>query len=302
MIELAQRSTATIQEAAMQKFGFIGLGIMGSAMAANLVRAGFEVVVWNRSPEKAAPLAALGAKVAATPREVSEACPVTFAMLADPAAAEAACFGANGVLEGITPGKGYVDMSTVDAATSRRIGAAVADRGGRFLEAPVSGSRKPAEEGTLVILAAGDSSLYDEAMPGLAKMGKKILFLGAAGSGANMKLVVNMVMGGMLAAFCEGLALGEKAGLEQADILEVLDAGALANPMFRLKGELIRRGEFPVAFPLKHMQKDLRLAVSLGDQVNQPLFAAAAANESFKRAREMGLGDEDFSALYKAVQ
>jgi 2-hydroxy-3-oxopropionate reductase len=133
-------------------------------------------------------------------------------------------------------------------------------------------------------------------------MGKKILFLGAAGSGANMKLVVNMVMGGMLAAFCEGLALGEKAGLEQADILEVLDAGALANPMFRLKGELIRRGEFPVAFPLKHMQKDLRLAVSLGDQVNQPLFAAAAANESFKRAREMGLGDEDFSALYKAVQ
>ena len=194
----------------MQKFGFIGLGIMGNAMAANLVRAGFDVTVWNRSPEKAAPLETLGAKLAATPQAVIEACPVTFAMLADPAAAEAVCFGENGVLEGIAPGKGYVDMSTVDAATSRRIGAAVTARGGRFLEAPVSGSRKPAEEGTLVVLAAGDRSLYDDALPGLDRMGKKVLFLGEAGNGANMKLVVNMVMGGMMAAFCEGLALGGK--------------------------------------------------------------------------------------------
>ena len=286
----------------MQKFGFIGLGIMGSAMAANLVKAGFDVTVWNRSPEKSGPLAELGARVAATPREVAASCPVTFAMLADPAAAEAACFGNDGVLAGIADGRGYVDMSTVDADTSQKIGAAVTARGGRFLEAPVSGSRKPAEDGALVILSAGDSSLYDEALPGLEKMGKKILFLGAAGSGARMKLVVNMVMGGMIAAFCEGLALGDKAGLLQADILEVLDAGALANPMFRLKGGLIARGEYPVAFPLKHMQKDLRLAVSLGDRCGQPLHCAAAANESFKRAKEMGLGDEDFSALYKAVR
>lgn len=285
----------------MEKFGFIGLGIMGSVIARNLVAAGFDVTVWNRSPEKAAPLAALGATVAATPREVIEACPVTFAMLADPAAAEAACFGANGVLAGIAPGKGYVDMSTVDAATSRRIGAAVAGKGGRFLEAPVSGSRKPAEEGTLVILAGGDRSLYDEAMPAFERMGQKILYLGETGNGANMKLVVNMVMGGMMAIFCEGLSLGEKAGLGLGDIIDVLGAGALANPMFALKGGQISRGEFGVAFPLKHMQKDLRLAVTLGDQLNQPLFSAAAANEEFKRAKEAGLGDEDFSALYKVV-
>ena len=285
----------------MGTFGFIGLGIMGSAMAANLVRAGFDVTVWNRSPEKAVPLEALGARLAATPQAVIEACPVTFAMLADPAAAEAVFFGASGALEGIAPGKGYVDMSTVDAATSRRIGAAVTAGGGRFLEAPVSGSRKPAEEGTLVILAAGDRSLYDDALPGLERMGKKVLFLGEAGNGANMKLVVNMVMGGMMAVFCEGLALGEKAGLAQADILDVLDAGALANPMFRLKGGLIARGNFTTAFPLKHMQKDLRLAVGLGDQLSQPLFSAAAANEGFKRAKERGLGEEDFSALYKVI-
>jgi 2-hydroxy-3-oxopropionate reductase len=291
-----------LREVIMHNFGFIGLGIMGSAMAANLVRAGFGVTVWNRSPEKGAPLAKLGARVATTPREVVEASSVTFAMLADPAAAEEVCFGRQGVLEGITAGKGYVDMSTVDAATSRRIGAAVAARDGRFLEAPVSGSRKPAEEGTLVILAAGDRSLYDEAMPGLVKMGRKLLYLGETGNGAAMKLVVNMVMGGMMAVFCEGLALGEKAGLAQAEILEVLDAGALANPMFRLKGQSILRGDFSTAFPLKHIQKDLRLVLGLGDELDQPLCAAASANEAFKRAKGMGHGDEDFSALYKSIR
>ncbi|RNC64962.1 MAG: NAD(P)-dependent oxidoreductase, partial [Desulfuromonadales bacterium] len=192
----------------MQHFGFIGLGIMGSAMAKNLVKAGFGVTVWNRSPEKMDELVALGATRAATPREVAASCPVTFGMLADPAAAEEVCFGKNGVLEGIGEGRGYVDMSTVDPATSQRIGVAVVTRGGRFLEAPVSGSKKPAEDGTLIILAAGDRTLYDEAMPGFEAMGKKTVFLGDVGKGAEMKLVVNMVMGGMMAVFCEGLALG----------------------------------------------------------------------------------------------
>jgi 2-hydroxy-3-oxopropionate reductase len=285
----------------MQRVGFIGLGIMGSAMAKNLLKAGFKVTVWNRSSEKAEELAALGADRAESPRAVAESSPITFAMLADPAAALDVSFGKNGVLEGIG-GRGYVDMSTVDASTSRRIADAVSGRGGRFLEAPVSGSRKPAEEGSLVIMAAGDSSLFDDATPALEKMGKKILYLGDVGNGANMKLTVNMVMGGMMAAFCEGLALAEESGLDPAALLEVIDSGAIANPMFRIKGGAILKGDFTVAFPLKHMQKDLRLAVDLGDRAGQPLFSAAAANESFKRAREMGLGDEDFSALYKAVK
>ena len=286
----------------MQKLGFIGLGIMGSAMAKNLLKAGLDVTVWNRSPGKCAELAALGAMVGATPRQVVESCDVTFAMLADPAAAEAACFETDGVLEGIGAGKGYVDMSTVDAATAQRIGAAITGRGGRFLEAPVSGSKKPAEDGTLIILAAGDKSLYDEAIPAFERMGKKYLFLGETGKGAEMKLVVNMVMGGMMAIFCEGLAMGEKAGLDAADMLDVIDAGAMANPMFRLKGGLITAGDFSTAFPLKHMQKDLRLAVDLGDRLAQPLFTAAAVNEAFKRARGLGFGDEDFSALFKSIR
>ncbi len=286
----------------MAKIGFIGLGIMGGAMAKNLVKAGFDVTVWNRTAGKCDELRELGARQAASPRELVRECPITFAMLADPAAAEEVCFGKGGVLEGIRPGGGYVDMSTVDAGTASRIAEAVTGAGGRFLEAPVSGSRKPAEEGTLVILAAGDRSLFDEAEPCLGKMGKKILYLGEVGNGARMKLTVNMIMGGMMAIFCEGLSLGTKAGLDASDILDVIGAGAMANPMFALKGKLIGQGNFDTAFPLKHMQKDMRLAVSLGDQLDMSLFSAAAANESYKRAKRLGFSEEDFSAVYKAIK
>jgi glyoxylate/succinic semialdehyde reductase len=285
----------------MKRIGFVGLGIMGSPMAKNLLKAEFELTVWNRSPEKCAPLVEMGAKIARSPREVASSCDVTFGMLADPAAAETVALGKDGIVEGIGDGRGYVDMSTIDAATSRKIAAAVELRGGRFLEAPVSGSKKPAEDGTLVILAAGERSLYDDALPCLEKMGKKVLFLGETGNGARMKIVVNMVMGGMMTIFCEGLALAEKTGLGRTDLLDVLDAGAMSNPMFRLKGSLIDKGDYTVAFPLKHMQKDLRLALALGDEAGQPLFTAGAANELFKRAKELGLSDEDFSAVHKAV-
>src|SRR6266567_163176 len=129
---------------------------MGSAMAKNLLKAGFKVTVWNRSPDKCAELSALGAGVAATPAEVTSSCAITIAMLADPAAAHDVCFMPGGALEGIGNGRGYVDMSTVDAATACEIGAAISAKGGKFLEAPVSGSKKPAEDGTLIILAAGE--------------------------------------------------------------------------------------------------------------------------------------------------
>ncbi|QWV93765.1 NAD(P)-dependent oxidoreductase [Geomonas oryzisoli] len=285
----------------METYGFIGLGIMGSAMAKNLIKAGFKVKVWNRSAAKCEEFAALGAAVAATPAEVTSTCAITIAMLADPAAAHEVCFGPAGALEGIGAGRSYVDMSTVDAATAQEIAAAITAKGGRFLEAPVSGSKKPAEDGTLIILAAGDRGLFDEAMPLFEKMGKKSLFLGEVGRGAEMKLIVNMVMGGMMTIFCEGLALAEKAGLASSDLLDVLDSGALANPMFKLKGAQMTQGVFDAAFPLKHMQKDMRLAVALGDALNQPLASAAAANESFKRAKALGLADRDFCAVLKAI-
>ena len=283
------------------KLGFIGLGIMGMPMARNLLKAGFQVVIWNRTTEKCAELAALGASVAATPRQVMEGCDITFAMLADPAAAEEVCFGSDGVAAGVTPGKGYIDMSTVSPETSQKIASAVKAKGGLFLEAPVSGSRKPAEDGTLVILAAGDQELYDRSQPVLQNLGKKLFYLGAVGQGAQMKLIINMIMGGMMTLLGEGVALGSRSGFKAEELLDVLDSGALANPMFKLKGSMIAKGDFSVAFPLKHMQKDLRLALDLGGRRGLSLYTVAAANESFKAALGAGYGDEDFSAVSKIV-
>ena len=285
------------------KIGFVGLGIMGSAMAANLVQAGFRVTVWNRSSEKCRPLVAAGACSAESPRAVAEASDILFAMMATPAAVAAVRDGDDGIIAGLRPGKGYVDMSTVDAETSLESARLTHAAGALFLEAPVAGSRKPAEDATLTIMAAGDRGLYDASLSALEKMGSKILFLGAAGNAARMKLANNLIMGGMLTALCEGLALASGSGLDTAQFLEVLDSGAVSNPMFRLKGPLIAaNGEFPAAFPLRHMQKDLRLALRLGEDVGQPLFATAAVNELYKAALAEGLGDADFAAVSRVIR
>lgn len=285
----------------MNKVGFLGLGIMGAPMALNLVRAGFDVTVWNRSHEKCDALVAAGAKTASCPREVVASCDVTFAILSDPAAARDVCFGPDGVLEGAGPNHDYIDASTVDDATTRRIADALHAKGARYLEAPVSGTKKPAEDGTLIFLTAGDQSLYEDAAPMLDKMGKKRVFLGSVGQGARMKLVVNMIMGSMMTALGEGMALGQKGGLSGDAILDVLDAGAMACPMFKGKGAMIVAGSYPTSFPLKHMQKDLRLALALGDDLNQPLPCAAVVNETYKKAMAKGLADADMSAVASVV-
>ncbi len=285
----------------MAVWGFLGTGIMGAPMAMNLLRTGVQLRVWNRTPDKCAALAAAGAVTCATPQEVCAGADITFAMLADPQAAREVFFAADGAAAGLAAGHDYVDMSTVDPGTSRNLAAAAAEVGARFLEAPVSGSKKPAIDGTLVILAAGDRTLYDDAATALEAMGKLRVFLGEVGQGARMKLVVNMIMGGMMTAFGEGLALAGRGGLDPSVLLEVLAAGALANPMFAVKGPAAVRGEFPPAFPLKHMQKDLRLALQLGDELTQPLPTAAAANASFIRALSAGLADLDFSAVCRVI-
>jgi len=285
----------------MARYGFLGLGIMGKAMAVNLVQAGHSVTVWNRNREKCALLLELGAEAAATPADVATRSDITFAMVSDPAASEALCFASDGVLEGLAPGRGYVDMSTIDEDTSRNIATAVTDMGARYLEAPVSGTKKPAEDGTLIFLTAGDRTLYDDAAPALDIMGKKRLFLGEVGAGARIKLTVNMIMGGMMAVFAEGLGLARNARLDPTELLDVLAAGAVANPMFAGKGPLMLEGRFDPAFPLKHLQKDLRLAKDLAGDYEQSFNSGQAALDLYSEALEKGLGDLDMCALFKAL-
>ncbi|CAN1781372.1 Glyoxylate/succinic semialdehyde reductase 1 [Linum perenne] len=225
-------------------------------------------------------------------------------------------------------------MSTVDPETSSKISEAITSKGGSFVEAPVSGSKQPAEAAQLVILAAGDKALYEEVIPALNAMGKKSFFLGQVGNGARMKLVVNMIMGSMMNAFSEGLVLAERSGLNPGDLLDVLDLGAIAAPMFKGKGPNMIKSNHSPAFPLKHQQKDMRLALALGDENAVSMPVAAAANEvmllsssiitssrrrrdllftisdclvclviqAFKKARSMGLGDLDFSAVHEVVK
>ncbi|KAF8036038.1 hypothetical protein BT93_C1909 [Corymbia citriodora subsp. variegata] len=282
--------------------GFLGLGIMGKAMAMNLIKHGFKVTVWNRTLSKCDELVEHGASVGETPAAVVKKCEYTIAMLSDPAAALSVVFDKDGVLEEICAGKGYVDMSTVDAETSIKISKAIQSKGGHFLEAPVSGSKKPAEDGQLVILAAGEKALFEQAVPAFNVMGKRSFFLGPVGNGANMKLVVNMIMGCMMNAFSEGLELASRSGLDPHTLLDVLDLGAIANPMFKLKGPTMMKGNYAPAFPLKHQQKDMRLALALGDENALSMPIAAASNEAFKKARSLGLGDLDFSAVFEAVK
>jgi 3-hydroxyisobutyrate dehydrogenase-like beta-hydroxyacid dehydrogenase len=243
-----------------------------------------------------------GAVAAETPRAVAECSGIVIAMMANTAAVQSVRDGKDGIIAGLKQGKGYVDMSTVDAETSILSASRAREVGALFLEAPVAGSRKPAEDATLTIMAAGDRELYESSLPVLEKLGRKILFLGETGNASRMKLANNLVMGGMLAALCEGMALAAASGLDAAQFLEVLDSGAVSNPMFRLKGpQIAANGDFPAAFPLKHIQKDLRLALRLAEETGQPLFATATINELFKSALAEGLGDSDFAAVSRVI-
>lgn len=302
-MEAEARRAETVQAAGKIRVGFVGLGIMGAAMANNLQKAGYALTVWNRDVSKTDQLVAGGAERAASPREVAEQSDIVISMMADPAAVAAVRDGEQGIIAGLRPDAGYLDMSTVDAETTQASERYTHQRAALFLEAPVAGSRKPAEDATLTIMAAGDRILYDKALPLLEKMGKKILYLGEAGSAARMKLANNLVMGGMLTAFCEGMALAAEAGLDLGQFLEVLDSGAMSNPMFRMKGAaVVENKAFPVAFPLKHMQKDLRLALQLAEKAGQPLFATATVNELFKKALVAGLGEDDFAAISRVIR
>ncbi|XP_058735313.1 glyoxylate/succinic semialdehyde reductase 1-like isoform X1 [Vicia villosa] len=282
------------------EIGFLGSGIMGKAMSINLLRHGFKLTVWNRTLSKCDELVEHGATVGETPAAVVKKCKYTIAMLSDPSAALSVVFDKDGVLEQIN-GKGYVNMSTIDAETSIKISEAIKAKGGDFLEAPVSGGKKHAEDGQLVIIAAGHKALYEEALPAFDVLGKKSFFLGEVGDGAKMKLAVNVVMGSMMNAFSEGLALAERSGLNPDTLLDVLDLGAVSNGLFKLKGPTMVKNSYNPGFLLKHMQKNMRLALALGDKNVVPMPVAAAANEAFKKAICTGLGELDFSAVHKTL-
>ncbi|XP_073492467.1 cytokine-like nuclear factor N-PAC isoform X4 [Lithobates pipiens] len=289
-----------------KKIGFLGLGLMGSGIVSNLLKMGHTVTVWNRTaekvmtPEQCDLFIQEGAHLGRTPAEVVSTCDITFACVADPKAAKDLVLGPSGVLQGIRPGKCYVDMSTVDPETVIELAQVIVSRGGRFLEAPVSGNQQLSNDGMLMILAAGDQGVYEDCSSCFQAMGKTSFFLGEVGNAARMMLILNMIQGSFMATIAEGMTLAQVTGQSQQTLLDILNQGQLANIFVDQKCQNILQGNFKPDFYLKYIQKDLRLAIALGDSVNHPTPMAAAANEVYKRAKALDQSDNDMSAVYRA--
>ena len=283
--------------------GMIGLGLMGKPMAVNLVKAGFSVVVWNRTRSKADDLVRAGARLAGTPREAAASSDVLVTMVSDPPALEEVLWGAGGALEGLRRGSTYVDSSTVAPSLARRIAAACAERGVEFLDAPVTGGTWGAEKGELVFMVGGKGETLEGVAPVLGAMGKRWFHLGPHGAGQTVKLAMNMILALQVGALAEALALVTTAGVPAERLVEVMQSSMGRSPLLDIKAPMILKRDYPPSFPLRLMHKDLGLAIELANQLGVPLPATAAAREVYNAVKGAAKNeDPDYAAVARFWQ
>jgi 3-hydroxyisobutyrate dehydrogenase-like beta-hydroxyacid dehydrogenase len=273
------------------------LGLMGRPMAANLLKAGYEVTVWNRTASRADDLVAQGAKRAATTREVAAASEVVFTIVSDPPALESVLWGNDGVFAGLKRGSVLVDSSTVSPALERRAAAAAAAQGSEFLEAPVTGGTWGAEKGELVFMVGGEAATLKRVEPVLGVMGKKWFHLGPHGAGQTVKLAMNLLLALEVEAFAEALALVTRAGLAGEKLFEVMQTSMGRSGLLDIKGPMMLKREYKPSFPLRLMHKDMGLALDLANQLGVPLPSAASTREVLSAVKGATKEDVDFSAL-----
>jgi 3-hydroxyisobutyrate dehydrogenase-like beta-hydroxyacid dehydrogenase len=286
-----------------KKIALIGLGLMGRPMGLNLLKAGHALRVWNRTASRAEELVAAGATLAASPREAAAGCDVLITMVSDPAALEEVLWGHagrnDGALEGLKSGSIYIDSSTVSPVLARRVAAACAERGARFLDAPVTGGDWGAKKGELVFMVGGDAETLRQAEPILGVLGKKWFHLGANGAGQTIKLAMNLLLALQVGALAEAIALVTGAGLKGQQLVEVMQSSMARAPVLDVKAPLLLSGDFKPSFPLRLMHKDLGLALDLGNQVGVALPATAAAREVYNAVKGAAKEDLDYSAVMK---
>jgi len=281
------------------KIGFIGLGIMGSRMAANLQKCGHPLVVFNRTREKAESLVAGGASWAGSPAALPSQVDIIFTMLAHPEAVEEAALGKEGFLSRLAPSQMWIDCSTVNPSFSRKMAAEAHARSIRFVGAPVTGSKTEAALGKLVFWIGGESADLEFCRPLLQCMGNRIVHAGGQGMGASLKMVMNQLLGTVMAAFAEGLILGESLGLSRDVLFGSVLGGPAAAPFLASKRERIEKGNYdPADFPLRWLQKDLHLAAVSAYETGVAMPLTNAAKEIYRLAIREGHGPEDFSAIY----
>ncbi len=285
----------------MQKVGFIGLGLMGGPMAANVARAGFPLIVFNRSPDKADPVVQLGAKLAASPKEVADNSEVVVMMLSDASAVRAVLEGELGLVAGSDEGLVVIDMSTVSPDESRGTAALLNAHGIRMLDAPVYGSTGPAAEGTLGIMVGGDKDLFESQKSLLGAMGKNIFYMGDQGSGAAVKLCFNLMVAGQVISLAEAMVLAAKAGLDLKQVGEVVTSSGINSKLIERKIDNIVTDNYAPAFPLKHMHKDLGLMVNASIDLDASLPTTGLTHQLYTAARASGFAEEDFAAVFKVL-
>jgi 3-hydroxyisobutyrate dehydrogenase-like beta-hydroxyacid dehydrogenase len=283
----------------MKNVGVIGLGLMGDPMSRNLLKAGYDVAVYNRSPAKAAPLKELGATVCKSIAEVSARSEAIVVMVSNDAAVKEVVLGSGGIVGAAKPGTYVIDSSTVHPRTARDCSAALKAKGVHHLDAPVTGSRKQAEEGILAFLVGGTRDAYEACAPLFDTMGKRRFHLGPSGAGASAKLCNNLMGAIHIAALSEGMSLAAKCGLDPKQFFEVISQSGSRSAMVDVKGPKILSGDFTPAFALTLMHKDVRLADDLAHEVKHSLPVLEAVRGVFRAAEEKLPADKDFSALYE---
>ncbi len=284
------------------RIAFLGLGIMGGGMARRLLGAGFAVAVFNRNAAKAAPLAAAGATVAASPREAANDADVILCMVADDSASRAMWLGTEGAMEGARRGAILVDCSTLTVAWVKELAAAAQGQGCEFVDAPVTGSKLAAAAGELNFLIGGSAAALEKLRPVLAPMSRSITHLGPTGSGALIKLINNFTCGVHVAAMAEALAWIERSGLDRAQALGVLLDGAPGSPIAKVVSARMTARDYTPNFLLALMAKDIGYALKESAAAGRPLATAAAALEVFQRAIAAGHGDKDMSAIVEPLR
>jgi 3-hydroxyisobutyrate dehydrogenase-like beta-hydroxyacid dehydrogenase len=285
----------------MANLGYIGLGAMGGNMADLLMTKGHTVTGYNRTSAKAEWLVKKGLSLAATPKAVAQASDVIFVMVTNSAADEAVMNGPDGLIAGLSAGKVIVDMSTVSPAISRGLAAKVREKGADMVDAPVSGSIITLQQGKLSVMVGGSKATFDQIKPILDDVGPRVTHVGNNGLALVMKIATNLSLAVQMLAFSEGVLLAEKSGIARETAVDVLTHSVIASPMVVYRGPFVLKMPAEAWFNVNMMQKDMLLALELGRQVDVPLPTTAVTNEMLTTARAMGLVEEDFATIFKAL-
>jgi 2-hydroxy-3-oxopropionate reductase len=285
-----------------ERIGFIGLGIMGKPMAANLLRGGYELTVHSRSPRPVEELAGMGARTAPTPRRVAESCDVVITMLPDSPNVRQVVAGEDGVLEGATAGSLLIDMSTISPVAARELAGEARARGVGMLDAPVSGGDVGARQGTLSIMAGGEPEDFARAEPIFNVLGKTVTHVGPSGAGQVVKACNQIVVALTIEAVSEALVLGSKAGVDPVVILQVLSGGMAANRVMEMRGRNFLEHDFTPGFKVDLHSKDLGIALAAGREYGVPLPVTAIVDQMLNALRTRGMGAQDHSALLTLLE